>query len=74
LEGRWLYSRSAWPRGTSIVIMCDEQTQPTRPQGRDKDGKPYESVEIPVPSERDVMSLLEKVAHAPAEAAEKPPR
>jgi len=42
-----------------------QQTQLTRP----KKGAP---VEIPVPREADVMSLLEKVAHAPAEATEKP--
>jgi hypothetical protein len=48
------------------------KTQPTQPRGIDpKTGKPYESVEIPVPSEGDVMGLFEKVAHAPAEAGEK---
>jgi hypothetical protein len=42
-----------------------QPTQLTQP----KKGKP---VEIPVPSEDDVMGLLEKVAHAPADAGEKP--
>ena len=42
-------------------------TQQTRPKGRDKDGKPYEPIEIPVPTEGDVMGLFEKVARAPAE-------
>ena len=56
--------------------MADDQqaakpTQLTKPKGRDKDGKPYEPIEIPVPSEGDVMGLFEKVAHAPAEAGEK---
>jgi hypothetical protein len=56
--------------------MPDDQqaakpTQPTQPKGRAKDGKPYEPVEIPVPTEGDVMGLFEKVAHAPAEAGEK---
>lgn len=46
-------------------------TQRTQPKGRDKDGKPYEPIEIPVPTEGDVMGLLEKVAHAPADADEK---
>jgi hypothetical protein len=44
-----------------------EPTQPTQPKGRDKDGKLYEPIEIPVPTEGDVMDLFEKVAHAPAE-------
>jgi len=44
-----------------------QPTQPTQPKGRDKDGKPHEPIEIPVPTEGDVMGLLEKVAHAPAE-------
>ncbi len=42
------------------------KTQLTQP----KKGKP---IEIPVPSERDVMGLLEKVAHAPADAGERSP-
>lgn len=48
------------------------KTQPTQPKGRDKDGKLHKPIEIPVPSERDVMDLFEKVAHAPAEATKKP--
>jgi hypothetical protein len=51
-----------------------EPTQRTQPKGRDKDGQPYEPVEIPVPTEGDVMGLFEKVAHAPADAGEKPSR
>jgi hypothetical protein len=47
--------------------VAEPQTQPTQPKGKDRDGKPYEPVEIPVPSEGDVMGLLEKVAHAPAD-------
>jgi hypothetical protein len=47
-------------------------TQPTQPKGIDpKTGKPYEPVEIPVPTEGGVMNLLEKVAHAPADTGEK---
>jgi hypothetical protein len=50
--------------------MSDQQephpTQLTQP----KKGEP---IEIPVPSEADVMGLLEKVAHAPAEAGEDRP-
>jgi hypothetical protein len=45
-----------------------QSTQPTQPKGRNKDGKPYEPVEIPVPTQGDVMDLLEKVARAPADA------
>lgn len=59
---------AAWPSGASILGVADDPeprpTQLTRP----RKGKP---VEIPVPSERDVMGLLEKVARAPAEAGEK---
>ena len=43
-----------------------QPTQPTQPKGRDKDGKPYPPIEIPVPTEGDVMDLFEKVARAPA--------
>jgi hypothetical protein len=42
-------------------------TQPTQPKGRDRDGKPYEPIEIPVPTEGDVMDMFEKVAHASAD-------
>jgi hypothetical protein len=57
--------------------MADETTerkaiQETQPKGRDRDGNPYESVEIPVPTEGDVMGLFEKVAHAPVEVADRP--
>lgn len=50
-----------------------EPTQPTQPKGHDKDDKPYDPIEIPMPTEGDVMGLFEKVAHAPAEAGEKRP-
>lgn len=44
------------------------KTQLTQPHGIDpKTGKPYEPIEIPVPTEGDVMDLFEKVARAPAE-------
>ncbi len=43
-------------------------TQLTQPKGHDRDGKPYEPIEIPVPTEGDVMGLLEKVAHAHTDA------
>ncbi len=51
--------------------MADDQqaakpTQLTKPKGRDKAGDPYEPIEIPIPTEGDVMGLFEKVAHAPA--------
>lgn len=65
---------AAWPRGASIVSVSPEQTQPTQPKGKDAAGEPYEPVEIPIPTEHDVMGLFKKVAHAPAEAGEKKPR
>ena len=39
-----------------------EPTQQTQPKGRDKDGKPAQPIEIPVPSDDEVMGLLEKAA------------
>jgi hypothetical protein len=39
-----------------------EQTQKTKPKGKDKQGKPYEPVEIPVPKRDDVMRDLVRVA------------
>lgn len=59
------------PSGGRILGMVDPQTQQTQPRGRDKNGKPHKPVEIPVPTEGDVMDLLEKVAHAPAGEDEK---
>jgi len=52
--------------------MTEDQQEPkptqlTKPKGRDKDGNPYEPVEIPLPSDADVMGLLKKVAHTEAE-------
>jgi hypothetical protein len=37
-----------------------EPTQPTQPKGRDKDGKPYEPVEIPVPKRKDWEAVLRR--------------
>jgi hypothetical protein len=54
--------------------VSPEQTQPTQPKGKDADGNPHKPIEIPVPAERDVMGLFEKIAHAPAEAGDGPPR
>jgi hypothetical protein len=48
--------------------MADEKNEPgqqTHPKGRDKDGKPAEPIEIPVPNRGDVMDLLEKAAKTP---------
>ena len=48
------------------------RTQPTEPRGIDpKTGRPYPPIEIPVPTEGDLMGLFEQIAHAPAEAGEK---
>jgi hypothetical protein len=39
------------------------KTQQTQPKGIDpKTGKPYEPVEIPVPKEREIESLLSRAA------------
>jgi hypothetical protein len=38
-----------------------EPTQLTQPKGKDRDGKPYEPIEIPVPTRGDVMSFFRKV-------------
>ena len=40
-------------------------TQPTQPKGRDRDGRPYESVEIPIPDKADVLGALEDAAKKP---------
>jgi hypothetical protein len=47
--------------------MADDQhdqepTQPTQPKGRDKDGKPYEPVQIPVPKVSTFRAAIRKVA------------
>lgn len=45
--------------------MTDDQQEPEpTQQTQPKKGNP---IEIPVPTRRDVMRLLEKAAHAPAE-------
>jgi hypothetical protein len=38
-----------------------EPTQLTQPKGRDKDGKPYEPIEIPVPTRSEVEGFFRKV-------------
>jgi hypothetical protein len=38
-----------------------EPTQLTQPKGRDKDGKSYDPVEIPVPKRGDAMSFFRKL-------------
>lgn len=42
-----------------------EPIQPTQPKGRDKDGKPYEPVEIPVPKRSAFDRLLGRAEHTP---------
>ncbi|MHB8531621.1 MAG: hypothetical protein ACYDC2_02760 [Solirubrobacteraceae bacterium] len=42
-------------------------TQPTQPKGIDPTtGKPYESIEIPVPKEREIEDLLSRAAKCSA--------
>lgn len=45
-------------------------TQPTQPKGKDKDGKPYEPVEIPVPKVSTFRAAIRKVAQ-PVNASKK---
>jgi len=40
-------------------------TQPTRPKGTDRDGAPYEPVDIPIPERSDVLGALEDAARRP---------
>jgi len=51
-----------------------EPTQPTQPKGTDKDGKPFEPVEIPVPTRGQVMEFFRKVMRPgmPPEGAKRP--
>jgi hypothetical protein len=37
-------------------------TQPTRPKGRDKQGKPYQPVQTPMPRRREFFEKLSRVA------------
>jgi hypothetical protein len=46
-------------------------TQPTQPKGRDKDGKPYEPVEIPVPKVSTFRAAIRKVAQ-PVKGEQRP--
>jgi hypothetical protein len=46
----------------------DSEPTPTTQFTQPKKGKP---IEIPIPTEGDVMHLFEKIAHAPAQAGEK---
>jgi hypothetical protein len=39
-----------------------EPTQPTQPKGRDKHGKPYEPVQIPVPKVSTFRAAIRRVA------------
>jgi hypothetical protein len=42
--------------------LADERTQPTQPKGRDRDGKPYEPVQIPVPKVSAFRAAIRKLA------------
>jgi hypothetical protein len=44
--------------------VTDEQkpTQKSTPKGKDKSGKPYEPIEIPVPKRKDFEDLLSRSA------------
>jgi hypothetical protein len=42
-----------------------EPTQLTQPKGTDKDGKPHEPIEIPVPKRSAFDELLERAENTP---------
>jgi hypothetical protein len=46
----------------------DGPTQPTQPKGTDREGKPVEPVEIPIPTRDAVLGSLERAAKGPASA------
>jgi hypothetical protein len=45
-------------------------TQPTKPKGKDKQGKPYKPVQIPIPKKADVLGTREKAAKSPTGSKE----
>jgi hypothetical protein len=42
--------------------MAEQPKQKTTPKGKDKTGKPYEPIEIPVPKRKDFEDLLSRSA------------
>jgi hypothetical protein len=42
--------------------MDDERKQKTTPKGKDKSGKPYEPIEIPVPKRSTFENLVRKAS------------
>jgi hypothetical protein len=48
-----------------------EPTQLTQPKGRDRDGKPYEPVEIPVPKASTWRAAIRKIAQ-PSKGEKRP--
>jgi hypothetical protein len=46
------------------------QTQLSQPKGVDKDGKPWEPLKIPVPTETQVMDAFERIADVEKEHPE----
>ncbi len=47
-----------------------EDRQQTQPKGVDKDGKPWEPLKIPVPTETQVMDAFERIADVEKEHPE----
>jgi hypothetical protein len=45
-------------------------TQPTKPKGKNKYGKPYKPVQIPTAKKADVLGTLEKAAKSPPPSKE----
>jgi hypothetical protein len=46
--------------------MADEPKQKSTPKGKDKGGKPYEGIEIPVPKRKDFEELVKRSARRPS--------
>lgn len=42
--------------------MTDQRKQKSTPKGKDKSGKAYEGIEIPVPKRKDFEVLLKRAA------------
>jgi hypothetical protein len=42
--------------------MTDQRKQKSTPKGKDKSGKPYGGIEIPVPRRKDFEDLVKRAA------------
>lgn len=53
---------SASVTGATLNEMTDQRKQKSTPKGKDKSGKAYEGIEIPVPKRKDFEVLLKRAA------------